>query len=85
MKATNLLGSKDMFMPGPADLRTEIDIQMMRKDKIDTAREYMSTHCNPDKTIKASHVLTPKEEAGKQEILEGIKTKDWILYHSDKS
>ena len=37
-----------------------------------------------DGTIKDSTVLILEEEAGRQQILDGIKTKDWLLYTSDK-
>ena len=35
--------------------------------------------------MKDSEVLTPDEQAGREEILEGVKNKDWIVYNSDKS
>ena len=63
----------------------EIDIQTVQLDRMETVSRYAAENCNPDGTIKDSVVLSPEEEAGRQEILDGIKSKDWILYTSDKS
>ena len=46
---------------------------------METVREYMREQCRPDGKMKDSGVLTPQEEAGRLEILEGIKTRGWIL------
>ena len=52
---------------------------------MDVVSEFMSNFVDPQGNMKESRILTKEEERGRQEILEGIKTKGWILYNSDKS
>ena len=47
--------------------------------------KYISEYCNKKGNIRDSDVLTDEEEAGREEILEGIEKKGWMLYTSDKS
>ena len=85
MRSTEFPSNKDLKTPGPADIRTEINIQTDELERMDFVSEFMSNFVDPQGNMKESRILTKEEERGRQEILEGIKTKGWILYNSDKS
>ena len=85
IRATDIPTNKDLYMPGPAKLRKEIEIQTTRLDRLETVDKYIKEYCDSDGIMKGSQVLTDQEEKGRKEILEGVKTKDWLVYTSDKS
>ena len=57
----------------------------MKLDRMNAVNMYMFENCTSDGSIKDSGILTPEEEDGRKEILEGVKTKNWLVYNSDKS
>ena len=85
MRPTEFPSNKDLKTPRPADIRTEINIQTDGLERMDVVSEFISNFVDPQGNMKESRILTKEEERGRQEILEGIKTKGWILYNSDKS
>ena len=85
LRPTEFPSNKDLKTPGPADIRTEINVQTVGLERMDVVSEFMSNFVDPQGNMKESRILTKEEERGRQEILEGIKTKGWILYNSDKS
>ena len=85
MRSTEFPSNKDLKTPGPADIRTEINIQTDGLERMDVVSEFISNFVDPQGNMKESRILTKEEERGRQEILEGIKTKRWILYNSNKS
>ena len=78
MRPTEFPSKKDLKTPGPADIRTEINIQTDGLERMDVVSEFMSNFVDPQGNMKESRILTKEEERGRQEILEGIKTKGWI-------
>ena len=85
MRPTEFSSNKDLKTPGPADIRTKINLQMDRLERMDVFSEFISNFVDPQGNMKESRILTKKKERGRQETLEGIKTKGWILYNSNKS
>ena len=45
----------------------------------------MCNQCDNKGICRDSDNLTQKERAGLEELREGIKSKDWIVYSTDKS
>ena len=79
MRPTEFPSNKDLKTPGPAYIRTKINIQTERLERMDVVIEFMSNFVDPKCNTKESRILVKEEEKGRQEILEGIKTKRWIL------
>ena len=85
MRTIEFPSNKDLKTPGPADIRNKINIQTDRLERMYVVSEFMSNFVDPQGNMKESRILVKEEEKGRQEILEGIKTKRWILYNSNKS
>ena len=85
LRATDFPTNKDLYMPGPAPLRKELDIQTKRLDRMKAVDEYIRENCNYLGEMNENQVLTDKEELGRKEILQGVKEKGWMVYNSDKS
>ena len=82
-RATYFPTNKDLFMPGLAPLRKELDIQTKRLDRIKAVDEFICENCNALGDMKDNQVLTEKEELGRKEILQGVKEKEWMVFNSD--
>ena len=52
---------------------------------MDAVRRYVNKYCDRDYVMKDSEVPTREEQPGRDEILDGVKNKDWIVHNSDKS
>ena len=52
---------------------------------IDTVQKYRLNYCDKKGVCKDGNNLTEEEQAGLDEIKDGIKNKGWIIYNSDKS
>ena len=80
VRGTDLPGARDFKLPGPVELREEIQIQCRSQTYMDTLVNYMCNQCDNKGICKDSDNLTQKERAGLEELREGIKSKDWIVY-----
>ena len=74
MRPTEFPSNKDLKTPGPADIRTEINIQTDRLERMDVVSEFISNFVDPQGNRKESKILTKEEERSWQEILEGMET-----------
>jgi hypothetical protein len=54
-------------------------------ESIEQVKKYVKELCDEDGNIEGAEVLYDDELKGLEEIKEGIKSKDWMLYLSDKS
>ena len=85
IRVTQLLANKFTYLPEPASVRNEILIQSEAIELVDTWDLYVRDNCN-DKGVHAnSQNLTRQELMGKKEIQEGIESRGWKLYATDKS
>ena len=82
--AMDLSGNKDIIMPSPAKIKDELIIQTRMQDYMDTVHQYMISKCDSRGMFKEGTNLTDIERAGLDEIKEGIQTKNWMIYTSDK-
>ena len=57
----------------------------MKVERMKPLDNYIKMNCDKQGKAKDSDILTKAEEDGRREILDGIKTKGWLLYTSDKS
>jgi hypothetical protein len=85
VRATEMPHNKLTYMPKQAEIREEIKIQNQRIETIDEVKKYMKEKCDEDGNIIGAENLTEAELAGLDEIREGIKNNEWMLYNSDKS
>ena len=72
-------------MPGPAGIRDKIQIQQRTQAYLDTVEEYLHSNCDKRGVSKYSDVLIEKERAGLDEIREGVRNRDCMIYRTDKS
>ena len=52
---------------------------------MDTVSEYRWKNCDAKGNCKGGNNLTEEEQAGLDEIKDGVKNKGWMVYNSDKS
>ena len=84
-RATDFNQNKYIVMPGPVDIREEVRIQAQKDTHMDVIREYMRTNCDKDGNMKGSENMTKSELEGRRQVREGIASKGWMLYQTDKS
>ena len=63
----------------------EIKVQTQRENHIETVKEYMNTHCDLKGNVRDSMNLNDMELKGMRQVKEGIESKGWYLYQTDKS
>ena len=63
----------------------ELEIQLTKVERMKVVNNYIKMNCDKQGKAKDSDILTEAEENGRRKILDGIKTKGWLLYTSDKS
>ena len=85
IRATDLPSNKEIHMPGPANLKEEMEIQRKKQIYLDVVRNYKANKCDNKGNCAQGDNLTPKERTGLDEIKYGIKKAGWMIYHSDKS
>ena len=72
-------------MPDPAEEDKEIVIQHQKYKALKVTKEFIEHNCDEVGNVKDADNLTESEKKGRKEIIEGIKTKDWIIYETGKS
>ena len=66
-----------MSQPPRLGEEDEIRVESKKCKVLELAREYREE-------VRLVNNLTEKEELGRQELVEGVKNKDWRLYSTDK-
>ena len=72
-------------MPNAVSQDEEVRINAENLEILDTWDLFFSDHCDEKGSIRHSNNLTKEEMLGKCEIQEGIKSRGWVLYGTDKS
>ena len=72
-------------MPGPVNISDEVRIQSQKDNHMDVIKDYMRTNCDKDGNMRESENLTRSEIEGRRQVREGIASKGWMLYQTDKS
>ena len=85
VRATDMKHNKHIEMPDPGDPDEEATIQFQKQETLTATKRYISDNCNSKGSIKGASNLTDDEIKGYKEINEGIKSKGWLLYETDKS
>ena len=85
VRATDMKHNKHIEMPDPGDPDEEATIQFQKQETLTATKRYISDNCNSKGSIKGASNLTDDEIKGCKEIKEGIKSKGWLLYETDKS
>ena len=84
IRATDLSHNKDIIMPGPVEIREEVKIQTQKENHMRVIREYMIAKCEKEGRIRESENMTKSEIEGRKQVKEGIASKGWMLYQTDK-
>jgi hypothetical protein len=85
VRATEMTHNKVIHMPKQCDIRDKIKIQTQRIETMDELKNFVKNRCDENGKIIGAENLTRDELEGLREIEIGIKTKDWMLYVTDKS
>ena len=82
---TQLLCNKFVHLPAPAAEEQEIRMGGEKIQLLDAWDLYMRSNLDNDGKLTDSNNLTRSEALGRKEISEGIKSRNWLLYGTDKS
>ena len=85
LRATDLKFNKHIELPDPGELDDEALIQFQKHETIKAARSYVKEQTDEKGKAKKLSNLTREEEIGRKEVKEGVKSKGWIIYQTDKS
>ena len=85
LRVTQFNSNKIIHMPQPLSDRNELKIENQKQACMDSLNEYIGANCNDKLQPNNGINLTPQELKGKNEIIEGIKNKGWVLGRTDKS
>ena len=72
-------------MPPPSDWEHEVVIQQQQLEVLNILDDYMLQQCDNNGRPIGMVNLTREQALGRKEILQGIKTRKWKLYGTDKS
>ena len=53
---------------------------MTRLERMQAVDSYIAQHCDINGVMENSEIVTEKEQAGKDEIMEGVRNKGWLIY-----
>ena len=84
-RVTSLLYNKMVNMPPPSDWEHEVVIQQQQLEVLNILDDYMLQQCDNNGRPIGMVNLTGEQALGRKEILQGIKTRKWKLYGTDKS
>ena len=84
IKATDLPTVQRLYPPRPATLQKESAMQTLKEKMMRKVREYIEKRCNRKGFIKDSNISKAKAR-GLKEVKEKIKSKEWVVFTSDKS
>ena len=85
LRVTDFEANKMIHMPQPASNREEIMIGAEQIQLLDAWDLYVDKNCSDNGTQIGAQNLTRAEELGRKEIQEGVESRGWILYGTDKS
>ena len=85
LRPSDFLSNKFLKQPPPLPQSFEIRIEQDRETVMETFDEYVRENCGEEGLARGSMNLSSLEERGREEILEGIKKKGWVLGNGDKS
>jgi len=85
LRVTQFISNKQVYMPQAEPHREEVMIGAEKLDLNDAFDEFFDENCDEKGRVRGSQNLTPSQQQGRREILDGIKTKNWTLYGTDKS
>ena len=85
LRSTDFMCNKFINLPKPATPREEILIGAEELVLLDVWDLFMAEQLDDRGNLKGASNLSRSQALGRKEISEGIKSKDWLLYGTDKS
>merc|ERR1711954_395170 len=85
MRVTDLQANKVISQPRDVPEQEELKIQNRKVASLQATRRYVAEECEDNLLPTGGHNLTRQEAMGRKEIVNGIKSRGWMLYETDKS
>ena len=85
IRVTQLQFNKLIHMPEAGSWSEEVTIMRQQLETLEVIDDYIMTECDSSGKPFESLNLTKMEALGRKEILEGVKSKKYLLYGTDKS
>ena len=84
MRVTQMQCNKQISRPGQINNKQELRIQSLKYASNLSMEQYIKEECDSNLTPTGGMNLTKAEDLGRKEIMEGIKSRIWLLYCTDK-
>ena len=84
MRVTQMQCNKQISRPGHINDKQELCIQSLKYASNLAMEQYIKEECDSNLTPTGGMNLTKAEDLGRKEIMEGIKSRIWLLYCTDK-